>query len=209
MSHHTPPRRLPDADAGPDPDATAPDATRGDSETAERTATHTGSGTDERAEEAAGAEERRETPVEAGVPHPAAHDETTTHPADDEATVPHPADDDDPAMGPEVDARLKEGEGTNPTEVWKSSKRVRTEYRKAIQYSLDSLTQWVQRYGDDDTVLVFLGDHQPVPTVTGGAAPARTCPSPSSPATRRYWTASPTGAGRTGSSPRPTRRNGR
>lgn len=61
-------------------------------------------------------------------------------------------------------------EGTNPTEVWKSAKRVRTEYRKAIQYSLDSLTQWVQRYGDDNTVLVFLGDHQPVPTVTGGSA---------------------------------------
>ncbi|MFE2530697.1 sulfatase [Streptomyces sp. NPDC059371] len=61
-------------------------------------------------------------------------------------------------------------EGTNPTEVWKSSKRVRTEYRKAIQYSLDSLTQWMQRYGDDNTVLVFLGDHQPVPTVTGGTS---------------------------------------
>ncbi|MER5506464.1 sulfatase [Streptomyces sp. NPDC002766] len=61
-------------------------------------------------------------------------------------------------------------EGTNPTEVWKSAKRVRTEYRKAIQYSLDSLTQWIQRYGDDKTVLVFLGDHQPVPTVTGGTS---------------------------------------
>ncbi|MFI1354573.1 sulfatase [Streptomyces sp. NPDC020898] len=60
-------------------------------------------------------------------------------------------------------------EGTNPTEVWKSGKRVRTEYRKAIQYSLDSLIQWVQRYGDDNTVLVLLGDHQPVPTVTGGS----------------------------------------
>jgi hypothetical protein len=46
---------------------------------------------------------------------------------------------------------------------------VRTEYRKAIQYSLDSLVQWVQRYGDDNTVLVLLGDHQPVPTVTGGS----------------------------------------
>nr|WP_260327269.1 sulfatase [Streptomyces sp. TLI_185] len=61
-------------------------------------------------------------------------------------------------------------EGTNPTEVWKSAQRVRTEYRKAIQYSLDSLTQWMQRYGDDKTVLVFLGDHQPVPTVTGGTS---------------------------------------
>ena len=59
-------------------------------------------------------------------------------------------------------------EGTNPTEVWKSAKSVRTEYRKAIQYSVDSLTQWVQRYGNKNTVLVFLGDHQPVPTVTGG-----------------------------------------
>ncbi|MFJ9535967.1 sulfatase [Streptomyces sp. NPDC101225] len=61
-------------------------------------------------------------------------------------------------------------EGTNPTQVWKSAQRVRTEYRKAIQYSLDSLTQWMQRYGDKNTVLVFLGDHQPVPTVTGGTA---------------------------------------
>ncbi|MFF7236662.1 sulfatase [Streptomyces collinus] len=64
--------------------------------------------------------------------------------------------------------RIKK-EGTDPTEVWKSAERVRTEYRKAIQYSLDSLTQWVQRYGDKNTVLVFLGDHQPVPTVTGGS----------------------------------------
>ncbi|MGW3288790.1 sulfatase [Streptomyces sp. NPDC001002] len=61
-------------------------------------------------------------------------------------------------------------EGTNPTQVWKSAKRVRTEYRKAIQYSVDSLTQWMQRYGNKNTVLVFLGDHQPVPTVTGGSA---------------------------------------
>jgi len=59
-------------------------------------------------------------------------------------------------------------EGTDPKEVWKSAKRVRTEYRKAIEYSLQSLTEWVERYGDDNTVLVFLGDHQPVPTVTGG-----------------------------------------
>ncbi|MDX3452256.1 sulfatase [Streptomyces sp. ME02-8801-2C] len=60
-------------------------------------------------------------------------------------------------------------EGTNPTEVWKSAKRVRTEYRKAIQYSMDSMIQWVQRYGDENTVLVLLGDHQPVPLVTGGS----------------------------------------
>lgn len=59
-------------------------------------------------------------------------------------------------------------EGTDPKEVWKDPDRVRTEYRRAIEYSLRSLTEWVGRYGDEDTVLVFLGDHQPVPTVTAG-----------------------------------------
>ncbi|CAM5661955.1 MULTISPECIES: sulfatase [Streptomyces] len=62
-----------------------------------------------------------------------------------------------------------EKEGTDPAQVWKDSDRVRTEYRRAIEYSVQSLTEWVERYGTDDTVLVFLGDHQPVPTVTGGS----------------------------------------
>ncbi|KOT37397.1 sulfatase [Streptomyces caelestis] len=60
-------------------------------------------------------------------------------------------------------------EGTDPKEVWKDPEKVRTEYRRAIEYSLSSLTEWVERYGDEDTVLVFLGDHQPVPTVTAGS----------------------------------------
>ncbi|MGW6736578.1 sulfatase [Streptomyces sp. NPDC055013] len=64
--------------------------------------------------------------------------------------------------------RIKK-EGTDPKEVWKDPERVRTEYRRAIEYSIDSLTEWVERYGTDDTVLVFLGDHQPVPTVTAGS----------------------------------------
>ncbi|MFJ8632093.1 sulfatase [Streptomyces sp. NPDC093568] len=60
-------------------------------------------------------------------------------------------------------------EGTDPKEVWQDPERVRTEYRRAIEYSVRSLTEWVERYGTDDTVLVFLGDHQPVPTVTAGS----------------------------------------
>lgn len=61
-------------------------------------------------------------------------------------------------------------EGKNPTDVWKNSDSVRTEYRRAIEYSITSLTQYVERYGDENTVLVFLGDHQPNPTVTGSNA---------------------------------------
>lgn len=63
--------------------------------------------------------------------------------------------------------RIKK-EGTDPKEVWQDPEKVRAEYRKAVEYSIRSLIEWVQRYGDEDTVLVFLGDHQPVPTVLAG-----------------------------------------
>ncbi|GGO27101.1 sulfatase-like hydrolase/transferase [Micromonospora parathelypteridis] len=45
--------------------------------------------------------------------------------------------------------------------------QVRAGYRQAIGYSLETLISYVQTYGDDDLVLVFLGDHQPAPVVTG------------------------------------------
>ncbi|NBM16257.1 sulfatase [Streptomyces sp. GC420] len=57
--------------------------------------------------------------------------------------------------------------GKNPTEVWQDSDDVRTEYRRSIEYSLTSLIEYVEKYGDENTVLVFLGDHQPAPVVTG------------------------------------------
>ncbi|MEV0173640.1 sulfatase [Streptomyces sp. NPDC050803] len=60
-------------------------------------------------------------------------------------------------------------DGKDPKEVWKSPDSVRAEYANAVEYSLRSLVEYVERYGDDDTVLVFLGDHQPVPTVTAGS----------------------------------------
>ncbi|MFD0786351.1 sulfatase-like hydrolase/transferase, partial [Micromonospora azadirachtae] len=43
----------------------------------------------------------------------------------------------------------------------------RAGYRQAIAYSLDTLVSYVETYGDDNLVLVFLGDHQPAPVVTG------------------------------------------
>lgn len=57
--------------------------------------------------------------------------------------------------------------GKDPKEVWKDPAQVRNEYRRAIQYSLHSLISYMEKYGNKNTVLVFLGDHQPVPTVTG------------------------------------------
>jgi hypothetical protein len=48
--------------------------------------------------------------------------------------------------------------------------RVRDDYRKAIDYTLESLVSFVETYGGDDLVLVFLGDHQPAPIITGKGA---------------------------------------
>ncbi|WP_319662812.1 hypothetical protein [Streptomyces sp. MI02-7b] len=58
-------------------------------------------------------------------------------------------------------------EGKNPDDVWKSAHSVRQEYAKSIAYTVSSLVSWVERYGNDNTVLVFLGDHQPTTMVSG------------------------------------------
>jgi hypothetical protein len=64
------------------------------------------------------------------------------------------------------DARV----GDTPEEVWKDPERVRTQYRLSIEYSLNTLISYVERFGDDNLVLVFLGDHQPARIVTGADA---------------------------------------
>jgi hypothetical protein len=47
---------------------------------------------------------------------------------------------------------------------------LRTGYRETIAYSLESLISYVEKYGNDNLVLVFLGDHQPAALVTGPGA---------------------------------------
>jgi hypothetical protein len=48
--------------------------------------------------------------------------------------------------------------------------QARAAYAKTVGYSLRSLISYVERYGDDNLVLVFLGDHQPTPNVTDNSA---------------------------------------
>jgi phosphatidylglycerophosphate synthase len=50
------------------------------------------------------------------------------------------------------------------------AERARAAYAHSIDYSLSTLFSFVQRYGDDDLVLVVLGDHQPATIVTGQGA---------------------------------------
>ncbi|MEW2299436.1 CDP-alcohol phosphatidyltransferase [Streptomyces sp. NPDC006655] len=60
--------------------------------------------------------------------------------------------------------------GNKASDVIADTTRSRQEYGKSVQYSVTALTQWLQRYGNDDTVLVFLGDHQPIARVSGNHA---------------------------------------
>jgi len=48
--------------------------------------------------------------------------------------------------------------------------RMRDGYRRSIEYSLSTLISYVETYGDDNLVLIVLGDHQPAPFVTGNGA---------------------------------------
>jgi hypothetical protein len=58
--------------------------------------------------------------------------------------------------------------GDNSAELVKrSAAEVREDYRRSIEYSLRTLVSWVENFGDDNLVLVFLGDHQPAPIVVG------------------------------------------
>ena len=57
-----------------------------------------------------------------------------------------------------------------PDVVWRDDDRVRTSYRETIEYSLNTLVDYVQRYGNDNLVLVFLGDHQPASIIVGDNA---------------------------------------
>ncbi|NEB64090.1 CDP-alcohol phosphatidyltransferase, partial [Streptomyces diastaticus] len=63
-----------------------------------------------------------------------------------------------------------EASGVKASDVITDSARSKEEYGRSIQYSVTSLTQWLERYGTDDTVLVFLGDHQPIARVSGDGA---------------------------------------
>jgi hypothetical protein len=64
-----------------------------------------------------------------------------------------------------------DGRGEQPEAILtRDPATVREDYRRSVEYSLTSLVSYIETYGDDDLVVVLLGDHQPSPVVTGGTA---------------------------------------
>jgi phosphatidylglycerophosphate synthase len=54
--------------------------------------------------------------------------------------------------------------------------RARAAYAHSIEYSLKTIFSFVQRYGDENLVMVVLGDHQPATLVTGHDDPSHDVP---------------------------------
>jgi phosphatidylglycerophosphate synthase len=66
-------------------------------------------------------------------------------------------------------ARIPAEESTQAA-LFGDAERARAAYGHSIEYVLTTLFSFVQRYGDDDLVVVVLGDHQPATLVTGQGA---------------------------------------
>ncbi|MES2676245.1 MAG: sulfatase-like hydrolase/transferase [Pseudomonadota bacterium] len=60
--------------------------------------------------------------------------------------------------------------GDSPEIVWQDNQRIRTQFRKSIEYALANLVSYATTYGDDNLVILAFGDHQPAPLVTGATA---------------------------------------
>jgi len=52
-------------------------------------------------------------------------------------------------------------------QLFSDGKKVKQAYAGSIAYSVDSLVSYVESYGDDNLVLLLLGDHQPASVVVG------------------------------------------
>jgi hypothetical protein len=57
-----------------------------------------------------------------------------------------------------------------PDSFWWSRNRVKAAYARSLEYSLNVLISFVQRYGNKNLVLVVVGDEQPLPIVSGQGA---------------------------------------
>lgn len=81
--------------------------------------------------------------------------------------VPTLIDWDDVGDGTVFDSQAESGE--TPQQVWSNRDDIRDHYIRTIDYSLQTVGDYIARFGDD-AVFIVLGDHQPAPVVTGPEA---------------------------------------
>ena len=66
---------------------------------------------------------------------------------------------------------LHQQAGHPPEELWWDTQVLREGYARSLDYSLQVVTEFAERFLDERTLLVVLGDHQAAPWVTGASGP--------------------------------------
>ena len=61
-------------------------------------------------------------------------------------------------------------EGHPPEELWIDTDLLRHSYARSLDYSLQAMAGFAERYLDDRTLLIVMGDHQAAPWVTGATS---------------------------------------
>lgn len=83
--------------------------------------------------------------------------------------LPHKADWDTLGDGAVFDGSQRSGEAAST--VWQDRDKIRTQYAKSLDYSLDIISEYLARHADDALVII-VGDHQPASVIAGWAATA-------------------------------------
>lgn len=60
-----------------------------------------------------------------------------------------------------------EGKGETPASLWRDHDRVREHFARSVAYSLEVSASYMERFMDQDTLLILIGDHQPARMITG------------------------------------------
>src|SRR5690606_13752881 len=60
--------------------------------------------------------------------------------------------------------------GYRPDQVWSDLERLKDQYRSSVVYGINTLVSYLQEYGDENLVVMVLGDHQPMPLIAEGAS---------------------------------------
>lgn len=60
--------------------------------------------------------------------------------------------------------------GERPEDLWRDIDRIREHYALSVDYAVHTMAAYAERYVDDRTLLIVLGDHQPAPLITGDGA---------------------------------------
>ena len=63
-----------------------------------------------------------------------------------------------------------ENAGEHPDELWRDMDRVRDHYALSVDYAIHTMASYAERYVDEGTLLIVLGDHQAAPLIIGDDA---------------------------------------